>query len=160
MAQKVTFNYMRGTDFEKYKSYKWVLIKANMHPDLMVEQQIKQAIDAQLVAKDFVKTEDEDADLYVGYQASVDQEREWSAYGTAPNVHWATIASATSSTIRVGTLGFDVYDRANKQIIWRGSATKALNPPQTPDKKRLEKAVAKLLDQFPPLPSMTRHGRH
>ena len=62
------------------------------------------------------------------------------------------MASATSSTLQVGTLAFDVYDQAGKQLIWKGAATKTLNPPKDPDKKQknLDKAVAKLLKTFPP----------
>src|ERR1700747_1939600 len=63
------------------------------------------------------------------------------------------MATATSSTLSVGTLGFDVYDPAAKQLLWRGSATKTLNPPKDPDKrqKNLDKSVAKLLKNFPPI---------
>jgi Domain of unknown function (DUF4136) len=61
------------------------------------------------------------------------------------------MASATSSTLQVGTSAFDVYDQAGKQLIWKGTATKTL-PPKDPDKKQknLDKAVAKLLKNFPP----------
>jgi hypothetical protein len=54
--------------------------------------------------------------------------------------------------LQVGTLAFDAYDPAAKQLLWRGSATKTLNPPKDPTKrqKNLDKAVAKLLQNFPP----------
>ena len=62
------------------------------------------------------------------------------------------MATATSSTLQVGTLAFDVYDQAGKQLIWKGTATKTLNPPKDPYKrqKNLDKGVAKLLKNFPP----------
>ena len=65
------------------------------------------------------------------------------------------MATATSSTIQTGTLAVDFYDPAQKQLIWRGSATKTLNPPKEPNKrqKNLDKAVAKLLKNFPPPPA-------
>lgn len=154
LAQTVKYNAMPGTDFSKFKTYKWVTIEGRAYPDQIVDQQIKQAIDAQLVTKGLTKTDSDDADLYVGYQVSVSQEKEWNAYNTGgASWRWGGgTATATSSTINVGTLGFDVYDRANKQLIWRGSATKTLNPPKEPEKrqKNLEKAVAKLLQDFPP----------
>ena len=64
------------------------------------------------------------------------------------------MASATSSTLQIGTLDFDVYDPASKQLIWKGAANKTLNPPKDPEKKQknLDKAVAKLLQNFPPMP--------
>ena len=64
------------------------------------------------------------------------------------------MATATSSTLQIGTPDFDVYDQAGKMLIWPGSATKTLNPPKDPNKKQqnLDKAVAKLLQNFPPQP--------
>jgi hypothetical protein len=162
-SQDVTVNYVPGTDFSKFKTYKWVPIESNMHPDPMVEQQIKQSIDNELASKGFVKTDDQNADLYVGYQVSIEEEKQWDAYnlGVGPRWSWGMggmgmggMATATSSTIQVGTLGFDVYDRTNQKLIWRGSATKTLNPPKDPEKRQrnLDKAVAKLLKDFPPVP--------
>ena len=63
------------------------------------------------------------------------------------------MGGATTSTISNGTLAVDFYDPTSKDIIWRGSATKTLNPSgnQQKDMQRLNKAVAKLLKNFPPL---------
>jgi hypothetical protein len=154
-AQDVKSNYMPGTDFSKYKTYKWIEIEGVERPDQIVDQQIRQAVDAQLVSKGLTKTDDEKANLYVGYQVSVTQQREWSAYGMGGGVGWGGgMATATSSTIQVGTLGLDFYDPGPKQLIWRGQATKTLNPSKDPQKnqERLNKAVAKLLKDFPPKP--------
>jgi hypothetical protein len=64
------------------------------------------------------------------------------------------MAGATSSMIDIGTMGLDFYDPQPKQLIWRGEATKTLNPSKDPQKnqERLNKAVAKLLNDFPPKP--------
>jgi len=150
LAQDVSYNVAPGTDFTKYKTYKWVTIDGAEVPDQIVDQQIKQSIDTQLAAKGFTKTDGDKADLYVGYQISISQERQWNAYGGG--IGFRGMGTATSSTIQIGTLAFDVYDSAAKQLIWRGSATKTLNPPKDPDKKQrnLDKAVAKLLKDFPP----------
>jgi hypothetical protein len=149
-AQDVTYNAMPGTDFAKYKTYKWVEIKGSTYPDQIVDQQIKQALDAQVAAKGFTKTDADTADMYVGYQASVNQERQWNAYGGG--IGFRGMGSATSSTLSIGTLGFDVYDAKAKQLVWRGAATKTLDAKASPDKrqKNLDKAVEKLLKNFPP----------
>ncbi|HKM90643.1 MAG TPA: DUF4136 domain-containing protein [Candidatus Acidoferrales bacterium] len=153
LAQDVSYNFVPGTDFSKYKTYHWVVIKSNAHPDQIIDQQIRQAIDAQLSAKGFTKTDTDQADLYVAYQVSVTQERQWDAYGMGGGWRFGGgMATATSTTIHVGTLGVDFYDPAAKQLIWRGQATKTLNPSKDPQKNldRLNKAVAKLLKNFPP----------
>jgi Domain of unknown function (DUF4136) len=151
-AQDVKYNFMPGTDFSKYHTYKWINIPENVHPSQIVEQEIKQAIDAQLAAKGLTKTDDDKADLFVGYQCSVDQERQWNAVGMRG--FGGGMGSATSSTIQNGTLAVDFYDPANKQLVWRGQATKTLNPSgnQQKDMDRLNKAMVKLLKNFPPPP--------
>jgi len=68
LAQDVKYNFMPGTDFSKLKTYKWVPIQSNVHPDQIVDQQIKPAVDSQLAPKGLAKTESENAELYVGYQ--------------------------------------------------------------------------------------------
>ena len=57
-----------------------------------------------------------------------------------------------TSTIYVGQLAVDMYDSANKDLVWRGVASKTLSPKVKPDKqeKNLKKAVAKLLKNYPP----------
>jgi hypothetical protein len=49
-AQDVSYNYVAGTDFSNYKTHKWVEIQGGSHPDQMINDQIKQAIDSQLLA--------------------------------------------------------------------------------------------------------------
>ena len=45
LAQDVTVNYVPGTDFSKYKTYKWVEIQGAEKPDQIIDTQITQAID-------------------------------------------------------------------------------------------------------------------
>jgi Domain of unknown function (DUF4136) len=105
---------MPGTDFAKYHTYKWVDIKGSAHPNQIVDAQIKQSVDSQLASKGLTKTEGDNADLYVGYQVAVDQEKQWNAYGMGGGVRFGGMGTATSSTISVGTLVLDMFDlRAN-----------------------------------------------
>jgi hypothetical protein len=45
-----------------------------------------------------------------------------------------------------------MYDSATKQLVWRGVASKTLDPKAKPEKKdkNVTKAVQKLLKNFPP----------
>lgn len=161
LAQDVRYNYAPGTDFSKYKTYKWVQVPDIKYPDQILDGQIKAAIDSQLSMKGLTKTEDDSADLYVAYQFAISQETEWNAYSTSSGMgmgRWGGLGmgmgttTATSSTIRIGTLVLDFYDVAAKTQVWRGDATKTLNPSKDPQKnqKKLEKAMAKLLKNYPP----------
>jgi hypothetical protein len=153
LAQDVKYNFAQGTDFTKFKTYKWVEVKEGLHPDQMISDQIKQAIDSQLAAKGLTKTDSDQADLYIDYQVAVNQEKQWDAIGYGGRyTRMGGMGTMTSSTINIGTLVVDMYDTATKKQVWRGDATKTLNPSKDPQKnqKNLEKAVAKLLKNYPP----------
>jgi hypothetical protein len=57
-----------------------------------------------------------------------------------------------TSTIYIGQLALDMYDSTNRDLAWRGVASKTLDPKAKPEKqeKNLKKAVAKLLKNYPP----------
>jgi len=151
-AQDVTHNFMPGTDFSKFHTYKWVTIEGAAHPNQIVDAQIKQSVDSQLTSKGMTKTDGDKADIYVGYQIAVDQEKQWNGYGMGGGLRWGGMASASSSTINVGTLVLDFYDPAAKQLVWTGRATKTIEPSKSQEKnqKNLDKAIAKLLKDYPP----------
>jgi Domain of unknown function (DUF4136) len=152
-AQDVRYNAMPGTDFSKYHTYKWISIEGASHPNQIMDAEIKQAVDSQLAGKGLTKTDSDKADLYVGYQIAVDQEKEWNAYGMGGGVRWGGgMTTATSSTIQIGTLVLDMYDPATKKLVWTGSATKTMDPSSNQEKneKNLDKSVAKLLKNYPP----------
>jgi hypothetical protein len=137
-AQDVKYNFMPGTDFSKFHTYKWVVVPNATYPNQIVDTQIKDAINSQLSAKGLTSTDSDKADLYVAYQTSVDQQKQWNAYGMGGGWRFGGgMASATSSTIDVGTLVVDMYDPSTKQLVWTGRATKTLNPAQT--KRRIRR---------------------
>lgn len=152
-AQEVKYNFMPGTDFSKFHTYKWVVVPNATYPNQIVDTQIKDAINSQLSAKGLTLTDSDKADLYVAYQTSVDQQKQWNAYGMGGGWRFGGgMASATSSTIDVGTLVVDMYDPSTKQLVWTGRATKTLNPSSNQEKnqKNLNNAMAKLLKNYPP----------
>ncbi len=151
-AQEIHFNYDRSTNFASYKTYQWVDIPGGGVQDQLMDQNIKRAIDEQLAQKGLTLVE-KDAHMYVAYQAAVTQEKNVSFYGTGPRLYGG-MAQAQTSTISVGKLVVDMYDPARKQLIWRGDATKTLDPSKDPDKnyRNLQKAMAKLFKNYPPQP--------
>ena len=156
VAQDVTYNFDQDTDFLKFKTYKWVSIKNAQQVDDIAARQITAAIDAELAKKGLVKTDADNADLYVGYQTAIGSQKQWNAYNTAwgygPRWGGGGMSTATSSTIRTGQLDLDMYDSANKRLVWRGTVSKTLDPNAKPEKrqKNLDNAVAKLLKNYPP----------
>jgi Domain of unknown function (DUF4136) len=150
-AQDVKYNFMPGTNFGKYHTYKWVPIEGGSHPNQIADAQIKSSVDSQLAAKGLTKADGDNADLLIGYQAAVDKEKQWNAYSSG-GPRFGGMGSATSSTISNGSLVVDMYDPTSKQLVWTGTATKTLNPSSNQEKNQqdLDKAVAKLLKNYPP----------
>src|SRR6267142_1390621 len=165
LAQDVRYDFDKEKDFSKYKTYKWVAIKGADQPDDLMSKRITAAIDAELATKGMTKTEADAADLYIGYQTAIGQEKEFTSYNTGWGYGpgWGggwygggamSTTYGSTSTVYVGQLDVSMYDPAQKQLVWRGVATKTLDPKAKPEKKEknITKAVAKLLKNFPPKP--------
>ena len=169
VAQDVRYNFDKKTDFTKFKSYKWVDIKDAGKFNSMVDQQIKQSADAQLATKGLSKTDSDNADLLIGYQGAVGQEKQFSSYSTGMGPGWgygpgwggggwygggmsSTMTTGQTSTIYVGQIAIDMYDSANKDLVWRGIVSKTIDQKAKPEKqqKNLDKAMAKLFKKYPP----------
>jgi Domain of unknown function (DUF4136) len=150
-AQDVRYNFMAGTNFAKFHTYKWVPIEGGSHPNQIADAEIRSSVDSQLAAKGLVKTDSDSADILISYQVSVDKEKQWNAYSTG-GVRFGAFGNATSSTLSNGSLVLDMYDRTSKQLVWTGTATKTLSPSSNHEKneKNLNKAMAKLLKNYPP----------
>ncbi len=164
-AQQVWDKYYPNADFSKYKTYKWVPIENTTQLDPLTDQQLKAAVDAELAKKGLIKTEGPDADLLIGYQVAFRKPMEWSAFTELPGPgiyrneasRWDPLSrpigtTTTTETLRTGDFGLDIYDAAQRQLVWRGDAAKTIEANVSPEKrkKNIEKGVAKLLKNYPP----------
>jgi hypothetical protein len=153
IAQNVYYNSMPGTNFAKFHTFRWVgYIGRFEQVNQILAQEIQDAVVGQLTGKGFTQTNADNADLIVGFQVAIQQQRQWNAWGGG-GFRFGGMGQATSSTIDNGTLVVDMYDVANKQLVWTGRATKTVNPSGNQQKNlnNLNKAVAKLLKNFPPM---------
>ncbi len=166
-AQDIKYNFLPGTDFSKYKTYRWARVPNVQYPDQIIDSQIVQAIDSQLALKGLSKGNDETANLVVTYQVAVNSEKQWNSFSTGDTMwgygRWGgwggygggmSTTTTTSETIHIGTLDVDIYDAAAKNQIWKGAATKTLGSGKDPAKvnKNINKAVEKLFKKYPPPP--------
>jgi len=164
-AQDVRYDFDKDKDFSKYKTYKWVAIKGAEMPDELTQKALTSAIDTQLAAKGLTKTDSDNADMYMGYQTALGQEKEFTSYNTGWGYGpgWGggwygyggmstTTTYGSTSTVYIGQLDLSMYDPAAKQLVWRGTASKTLDPKAKQEKKQknINKAVEKLLKKYPP----------
>jgi len=164
MGQDVRYNFDSKADFSTFKTYKWVDVKGADHANQLVEKQIKDALDAELATKGLQKTDSDSADLYITYQTAIGTEKQFTSYNTGWGYGpgwgrgWygggmsSTMTTGSTSTIYIGQLVVDMYESAKKDLVWRGTASKTIDPKAKPEKqqKNLAKAVAKLLKNYPP----------
>ena len=165
IAQDTRYNFDKNADFSKFKTYKWVSLKDAAKPNELMDKQIIAAVDSELATKGLSKVDGDNADLYVGYQAGIGQEKQFTSY----NSDWGygggwygggwyggaggmSTTTGQTSTIYVGQLALDMYDSANRDLAWRGVVSKTLDQKAKPEKqeKNLKKAIAKLLKNYPP----------
>ncbi len=165
-GQDVRYNFDRQTDFSKYKTYKWVEIKGAEKVSDLADKQIKGSVDAELARKGLTKVENGNADLYIAYQPALSKEKEFTSYSTGWGYGpgWGgwygggwygggtAMTTGQTSTIYIGQLAIDMYDAGKQSLVWRGVVSKTLDPKAKPEKqqKNLDKAIAKLLKNYPP----------
>lgn len=165
VGQDVRYNFDKNSDFSKFKTYKWVPLKDATKVNDLVDKQIIDSVNAELAAKGLTQTTEDSAHLYVGYQAGIGQEKEFTSYssdwgygggwyrgGWYGGAGGMSTTSGQTSTIYIGQLAVDMYDSANHDLVWRGVASKTIDPKAKPEKqeKNLKKAVTKLLKNYPP----------
>lgn len=155
-AQDIQFNFDAAANFERYRTYKWIELPGSVQLDDLLARQLTSALEAGLAKKGLRKVDTDTADLYIGWVAASSQERRVDVYGTPAygfGPRWGGgMASATTSTLTIGSIALDMYDVSAKHLVWRGVATKTVEPNIKPDQrhKNIEKGVEKLLKNYPP----------
>lgn len=184
LGQDIHYNYDRGANFQSYRTYQWVDlpsaspkggiprglpnlpsglpdIRSSVSEDQLLDQDIKRAIDEQLAPKGLTKV-GKNADLQVGYEAHIREEKGINLFGTGGKGWWGAgpawsgfdSVEGQTSTIPIGTLVVGLYDPARMQLTWRGDASETVDLKKDPNKnyQTLQKAMAKLFKNYPPQP--------
>lgn len=164
-AQDVRYNFDKSANFAQFKTYKWVVLKGAAQLSDLADRQVKAAVEAELAKKGLTRTEADSADLYIGYQAAVDTEKEYTSYDTGwgygPGWGYGGwygggggMSTGTTSTIYVGQIALDMYAASPKSLVFRTVASKTIDTKAKPEKqqKNLQKAVAKMFKNYPPAP--------
>jgi hypothetical protein len=167
-AQDVHYNYDHNVDFAKYKTYRWVEIDGAIRLDQLTDKLVKNSLDVELSKKSLIKTLGNEPDLLISYQAAVHNEQQFNSFSGGFGPGWtyglgwgrgwgdvsygASAITVQSTTIHVGSLGFDMYDANQRKLVWRGEATNTIDIKAKPDKRqsKIEKGVARLLKNYPP----------
>jgi hypothetical protein len=152
LAQKVTTDYTKGTDFSRYKTFAWIKEPDAKNP--LTNQRIIDGVNEALTSKG-LKLVTADADLAIAAHAATEKQRTLSTFydGFGGGWRWrGGFGSSTTmvSTFTVGTLVIDIFDARSKEALWRGTSTKTLSDSPQKRADSLDKAVSKMFKNFPP----------
>jgi Domain of unknown function (DUF4136) len=147
-GQKVTTDSVPGVNWSSFHTYSWG--EGTPAQDPIMAQRIVSGIDAQLAAKGLKKV-DSDPDLIVTYHAATDQQKSlnWNNFGG-----WGRfgggMGSAQVDTMVIGQLKVYIGDYKQKKFIWSGTAQDSVNGDPQKNAKKLDKALTKMFQKFPP----------
>jgi hypothetical protein len=162
-SQKVKVGHDRSVDFSKYRTYTWAKPETPPTRPLLYEDVVG-TIDGELKAKGFERIQ-KDGDITVvaaggiafGSNLGAGTPSLPTTGGPPPTMNAAMWSGAdassvlTSPAIAQGALVLEFVDRSQNQVIWSGSVSQTLDPEQKEKSfKLVEKAIVKLLKDFPP----------
>jgi hypothetical protein len=156
----VTHDFSHETDFSGLKSYQWVPLSETMaegqYPQNVMAS-MKIAFTDALKAKGFQRvkaTPDFLVALYGVTEGKI-QATDWGYNYRWDQASWGGYWDERRISAREyeeGTMVLDILHPVDKELIWSGTAVAVLFEGMSGDKRnqRIDEAVEKLLDQFPP----------
>jgi hypothetical protein len=152
-GQDVAYDYAKGTDFSKLKTYSWVQGKGLN--DELNHKRIVAAVDAQLAAKGMIQAAaGSTPDVTVSYRVEFDKSIEVTGFASGPGWRFGGMRTGTARAEEVlsGSLAVDMVDPRAGSIVWRSVASKIVDVKADPEKrdKNIAKAAEKLFKNYPP----------
>jgi hypothetical protein len=165
-GQNVRTDYSPATSFSQYKTFALV-----MPPDTgsqqLLDQRVRNAVQAQLSAKGLTLADRENADLFVGYGMVDKTHQEIYSYNDGwgwgggrfgwrywrYGVAWPMTVQHRIETYTDGTVVVNLVDAKTKQVVWEGEVPDVVNlPVDNPVRatKEVDAAVTKLFTKYPP----------
>ncbi len=158
-AQKISTDYSHSTNFSQYHTYCWAKVHTS---NPLNEERVRRAVDQDLTAKGWQMVPSGGNVTLAAVGATHNQQEYNSFYdgmgGFGGGFGWRRgwggggfgDTSTTVEQIPVGTLVLDMYDSGTRQLVWRGIASDTLSDKPEKNTQKLDKAINKLLDKFPP----------
>lgn len=152
---QVASDYDQTADFSKYKSFAFFkpgIDKAEISD--LDKKRILRAIESEMMAKGFVKSEDPDLLVSIftktNENINIYQDNMYGYYGWGWNPWYWGAGRNTVSTTSEGTLYIDLIDAEEKELVWQGMGTAALAKEVNRKQERINEIVNKILEKYPP----------
>lgn len=165
-GQQVTTDYSPATSFSQFRTFALVSSPDTVAAQQLLDQRVRNAVQAQLASKGLTQADRQDADLYVGYGMVDKTHKEiytyrdgwgwgggwgWRSYRWG--VAWPMSTQRRIDTYTDGTVVVNLIDAKTKQVVWQGEVADVVNLPvgnPVHATKQIDGAVAKLFAKYPP----------
>lgn len=155
---QVSTDFDRNVDFASYKTYAYTPESEQLPIDDLNRRRIITAIDNELNAKGFSKSEN--PDVWIDLKLKAQQKEQATAtttphYGAGYGYRWGGGFSTTTIDVDryvEGTLFVDMIDVSKKQLVWQGRAVKTIDPESSAEKREstINNAVKQIFTHYPP----------
>ena len=149
-SQDVKTDYDHQADFTRYRTYHWERVQTS---NPLWQQRVQDAVDKELASKGWQRTDSGGDVALVAVGATHNQNEYQTFYNGMPGWGWrgfGDTATTTVSTYLIGTLVVDIYDNNTRKLLWRGAASDTLSDKAEKNEGKLNKAVDKMFNHFPP----------
>jgi len=150
---RVASDYDKQANFNDYKTfafYKTGIDKAEIND--LDKRRILRAIEAELLAKGFTKSENPDllVSIFTKSREKINvHNNNFSPYGYGwgwSPWYWNNYNTVSKST--EGVLYIDLIDAGKKELVWQGQGTGYLS--QNKKEERIQEFVTKIMEKYPP----------
>lgn len=142
-------DYDTSHDFSSLHTYAWI----DQQDDSIEMKRVREAVGAELRARGFEATDTRPDFQVAAHVSTQDRLRvvDW-GYTCPPHGDWHGGRDIDVWQYEEGTLILDVIDPGQTALVWRGTASKAIDRSWTPEERDAEaRAAARaLLAEFPP----------
>lgn len=154
---RVATDYDKNADFNQYKTFAFFksgIDKVEISD--LDKRRILNAIDAELTAKGFTKSDNPDLliNIFTKSRQQVDVNQFNAGWGYGWGWGWSPWMwggrSTTVSTSTEGTLYIDLVDAKKKELIWQGEGVGVLTENMNKKDERIQEFVKKILAKYPP----------
>jgi hypothetical protein len=140
-----------ATPVERYRTYGWFKAPSGA-PESLAEQEMRAALERSLAQKGLTPATNGPPDFLISYHSKQQQRVQVTpgygyGWGYGWGYRWGGFPDVTTYT--EGTLVVDFIDPSTNQVFWRGTAQRVVEHPENPNPQHIDKAVAKLVNQYP-----------
>ncbi|MBS2027205.1 MAG: DUF4136 domain-containing protein [Deltaproteobacteria bacterium] len=132
-------------NFAGYKTYAFFTALAPGAPETVVEQDIRGSLERNLATHGMVPATGK-PDFLVAYHTQLQQKLSATNYGYGYWGGWGP----DFYTYTQGTIVLDFIDPKTNKVFWHGTATSVVSHPENPDASKIDAAITKLLERYPP----------